>query len=51
MPPRITEPQFHAACADVEWRYNEEAIAIRRDLEARTAADRSVIAQVMPEPR
>jgi hypothetical protein len=46
------EPQFRAACADVEWQYNEEAIAIRRDLEARTAAaDRSVIAQVMPEPR
>jgi hypothetical protein len=36
----------------VEWQYNEEAIAIRRNLEARTAAaDRSVIAQVMPEPR
>ena len=46
------EPQFRAACADVEWQYNEEAIAIHRDLEARTAAaDRSVIAQVMPEPR
>ena len=46
------EPQFRAACADVEWRYNAEAIAIRRDLEERTAvADRAVIAQAMPEPR
>ena len=46
------EPQFRAACADVGWRYSEEAIAIRRDLEARTAAaDRAVIAQAMPEPR
>jgi hypothetical protein len=46
------EPQFRAACDDVEWRYNEEAIAIRRDLEARTAAaDRAVIAQAAPEAR
>lgn len=46
------EPQFRPACDDAEWRYNEEAIAIRRDLEARTAADdRAVIAQAIPEPR
>jgi hypothetical protein len=46
------EPQFRAACDDVEWRYNEGAIAIRRDLEARTAAaDRAVIAQAEPEAR
>jgi hypothetical protein len=46
------EPQFRAACADVEWRYNEEAIAIRRGLEARTAAaDRAVIDQAISEPR
>jgi len=32
------EPQFVRACEDVEWRYNEAAMAIGRDLEARTAA-------------
>ena len=45
------EPQFRGACTDIEWRYNEEAVAIRGDLAARTAgADRAVIAQAAPAP-
>jgi hypothetical protein len=40
------EPQFVRDCKLIDWRYNEATIAIRRDLEARTAAaDLAIIAQ------
>ena len=40
------DPQFVQDCQRISWRYNQAAMAIRRDLEARiAAADRASIAQ------
>ena len=43
------DPQFVQDCQRISWRYNQAAMAIRRDLEARiAAADRRTIAQAGP---
>jgi len=40
------QPQFLRDCQNIDWRYNQATIGIRRDLEARIlAADRQTVAQ------
>ena len=44
--PSTFEPRFVRDCENIEWRYNQATIAIRRDLEMRiAAADLAIIAQ------